>query len=418
MIEPYLLDGPISTPWWEALEALDLALAAGDASGAAAAHAATARALFGSGSSDLASALADALLFADGAWSEHVARAVQSAHAPLAAPGAALAARTDLQAYSSLARRDWQQQAEALVGKALPPWQDLSVGQSHSVSSEVAVGRLRSALLGGSLEEACAALAEPAASVGAGSLARHDACVWDGSRLRGVDDPGGATLASLIGVERQLAPLLANVEAFLTGRPALDTLLYGPRGSGKSTAVRGLLERYAERGLRLVEVPVSHLSGLPKVLAALARQPRPAVIMLDDLTFEEGDERLQPLRGLLEGSLVARSRRVLVVATSNRRHLVRERHGDRADPSADDVHAWDTHHDRLALADRFGLMITFPTADKRAYLRIVSSLANASGLEVDAALEERALRFAAWGNGYSGRTARQFVEREAAEASG
>ena len=96
-------------------------------------------------------------------------------------------------------------------------------------------------------------------------------------------------------------------------------------------------------------------------------------------------------------------------ATSNRRHLLRERHRERPDPLDDDVHRWDTHHDRLALADRFGLTLTFPDANQRRYLEVVAGLIGRHGLDVDD-LAERAIRFAEWGNGYSGRTARQFVD--------
>ena len=408
----YLLDGVQDTPWWPPLQALHQALADGDAGAAAAAHAGVARALVAAGHADLEQAVSEALLFGSGTWATHVGRAVRWGVDVLAAEGVAAAARADLAALAGLLQRDWQRSCEALVGRRLPPWRALCSIRSDDRSASIAVERLGSALRGPEPEAAFAVLAETARVAGAGPLARHEAYAWDGTRLVGVAAPASARLDALVGLERQLEPFLANVEAFLAGRPALATLLYGPRGSGKSTTVRGLLERYAGRGLRLVEVPLVHLGSLPQVLEAIARLPRPVVLMLDDLAFDEGDERLRPLKSLLEGSLLTRRERVLVVATSNRRHLVRERHGDRPDPLDADVHAWDTHHDRLALADRFGLTITFPGADRRVFLTIVRSLAAVAGLAVDAELDQRALRFAAWGNGYSGRTARQFVDRE------
>jgi len=112
---------------------------------------------------------------------------------------------------------------------------------------------------------------------------------------------------------------------------------------------------------------------------------------------------------LLEGGLRGLPPRSLVVATSNRRHLVRERFRDRPDPLDDDVHAWDTHHERLALADRFGLVLTFPHVDRARYLTLVATLAEAEDIELGDAWEADAVRFAERGNGYAGRTARQYV---------
>jgi uncharacterized protein len=415
VFDPYLLDGPLTVAWWPALQSLDQALAASDAGAVARNHAAVARALVVEGRADLAEAVADAVLYGQGSWSTHVGRAIERRSAPLAAPGVAAAAADDLTRLAALVRRDWQGASQALLGRLLPAWQALAGDAGRGAAADAAVQRLRAALLAARPDDALAVVEEAARVAGAGPLARHEAFAWDGARLQGVPVPAAARLEDLHGLERQLEPLLANVEAFLAGKPALATLLYGPRGSGKSTTVRALLERYASRGLRLVEVPPARVAGLVQVLHAVAQLPRPVVLMLDDLAFDDGDERLRPLKSLLEGSLLTRHERVLVVATSNRRHLVRERHGDRPDPSDADVHAWDTHHERLALADRFGLTITFPSADRRGYLGIVRALAAAAGVPVDAGLEARAQRFAAWGNGYSGRTARQFVDRERAE---
>ena len=416
MFQPYLLDGPCTTAWWAALEDLDRAVRAADAAGALRAHAAVARALMTDGHADVAEAVASATLFGEGTWSQQVARAHERGWTALLAPGAARAAHADLQTLAALVRRDWQRDCQALVARSLPPWHELAPPSDEpDAAAAAARQRMRGALLAGDVETGFRTLVDTASKAGAGPLARYRAFAWDGTGLRGIDLPAGAGLATLAGLERQLAALFANVEAFMRGQPALATLLYGPRGSGKSSAVRGLIERYGDRGLRLVELPVTHLARLDDVVTNTLRQPRPVVLMLDDLAVDDGDAHSRPLKSLLEGSLLSRPDRVLVVATSNRRHLVRERHADRPDPLDGDVHAWDTHHERLALADRFGLTITFPGADRRAYLGIVRHLARFAGVEADEALEQRALRFAAWGNGYSGRTARQFVDRERAD---
>jgi predicted AAA+ superfamily ATPase len=212
----------------------------------------------------------------------------------------------------------------------------------------------------------------------------------------------------LVGVDDQLARLHENIGAFIEGRPAHATLLYGPRGSGKSTAVRGALERFTEAGLRSVEIG-GDLAELATAFAALGRWPYPTLLVLDDLAFEEGERGYRPLRSLLEGSVRGLPSRTLVVATSNRRHLVRERFSDRPDPLNDDVHAWDTEHERLALADRFGLLLTFPHVDQGRYLALVAALAEREGVSLQAGWERAAIVFAERGNGYAGRTARQYL---------
>lgn len=249
---------------------------------------------------------------------------------------------------------------------------------------------------------------------GGGPLGRFRALRWTGVALAGVERPAAPDLAGLHGLGEPVAALAANTEAFLRGDPAMHALLYGPRGSGKSTVVRGLLARYAGDGLRLVEVPPEALGDLPTVVARLRDRPERFLLFVDDLSFEAGDAGYHPLKSLLEGSVDERPANVRLYATSNRRHLVQERLRDRPDPLDDDVHAWDTQHERLALADRFGLLVTFPSADRRRYLAIVRHLAVRDGVgQGDVGtddLERRADLFARSGNGYSGRTAQQFVD--------
>jgi predicted AAA+ superfamily ATPase len=242
---------------------------------------------------------------------------------------------------------------------------------------------------------------------GAGPAALYPALTWQGRNLAGLQHPDLPSWDELALLGEQLERLGRNTQALLAGAGAHNVLLYGPRGSGKSTAVRGLLGRFAGSGLRLVELPPAELAALPALVERLRRQPTSFVIFVDDLAFEAEDAAYRPLKSLLEGSLSSTPANVIVLATSNRRHLVRERHSDRPAPE-DDVHGWDTHHERLALADRFGLTITFPSAGQRGYLEMVRALAALRG--VGAVDTEKAIQFAEWGNGYSGRTARQFVD--------
>lgn len=304
----------------------------------------------------------------------------------------------DLKLLTSLARRPWQAEAEALAG-TLPPLSGLAKERPSA---------LRDALKCAATPELLQTLLAHYRQHGSGVLAHYRALRYSAGQLYGIAHPSEPELSQLVGLTPLLTRLLANTEAFVAGHAAHNVLLYGPRGSGKSTAVRGLLPRYAARGLRLIELPPSELPHLPKLAEELRFRPQRYILFVDDLSFEP-DHSYQPIKSLLEGSLTLRPDNLLVYATSNRRHLVRELFGERPDPVSDDVHAWDTVHEQLALADRFGLTLTFPSATQQRYLEIVRELASRRRLAcLD--LETRAIRFAEWGNGYSGRTARQFVD--------
>jgi len=345
---------------------------------------------------DLADAVADAMLYGEGAWSR------------IASGGLDALARDVEGALRADVARIVQVVSAAAAQQVAPPWPAAAPAGVDTKRAEVAAG-LRSGDIGGVVT----ALVRQAAWRGAGPLARHAAIAWDGHAWGPARPPPADPL---VGVDAQLARLDANVAAFVAGRPAHATLLYGPRGSGKSTAVRGLLERFSGAGLRLAEVGAD-VGALPRALAALGPWPYPTLLVLDDLAFEDGEPGYRPLRSLLEGGLRGLPPRLLVVATSNRRHLVRERLRDRPDPLDDDVHAWDTHHERLALADRFGLVLTFPHVDRDRYLTLVAGLAEMAGLALPEDWRAAAVRFAERGNGYAGRTARQFVT-EVAQGGG
>ncbi|MFL6058448.1 MAG: ATP-binding protein, partial [Rubrobacteraceae bacterium] len=255
---------------------------------------------------------------------------------------------------------------------------------------------------------------------GAGSFGRHGAFRWGEDGLRAVDEPDPVRLADLVGYERVREPLLTNTERFLAGLPAHHALLYGMPGTGKSSTVKAVMNEYADRGLRLVEVAKEDLGALPRVLETLrARAPR-FVIFVDDLSFEENEVEYKALKALLEGRVEEPPGNVRVYATSNRRNLIRESFSERNEGGAgDDVHARDTMQEKLSLSARFGLRVTFPTPDQRQYLEIVAGLARRRGIEMpDEELKERAVLWDRWHAGRSGRTARQFVDELQAELSG
>jgi hypothetical protein len=247
---------------------------------------------------------------------------------------------------------------------------------------------------------------------GAGPFGRHAAFQWREGSLGAVVRPDRVRLAGLIAYERERGPLVRNTERFLAGLPAHHALLYGLPGTGKSSTVKAILNEYAGKGLRLVEIKKEDLADLPGVLEVLrGRGPR-FIIFVDDLSFEEHEVEYKTLKALLEGSVEEPPENVRLYATSNRRNLIRESFSDRDDASTgDDVHARDTMQEKLSLAARFGLRLTFSSPDQARYLEIVAGLAGERGLTIPAEdLRERALLWDRWHAGRSGRTARQFVD--------
>jgi predicted AAA+ superfamily ATPase len=251
---------------------------------------------------------------------------------------------------------------------------------------------------------------------GAGPFGGHRAFHWREGRLRVVSHPDPVSLDELVSYEREREPLITNTERFLAGLPAHHALLYGLPGTGKSSTVKAIMNEYAGEGLRLVEVKKEDFALLPQVLEVLrGRGPR-FVLFVDDLSFEEHEVEYKALKALLEGSVEEPPENVRLYATSNRRNLIRETFSER---DADDVHARDTMQEKLSLAARFGLRLTFPSPDQERYLEIVAGLARERGLAVPAEhLRERALQWDRWHAGRSGRTASQFVDELEAELAG
>ncbi len=388
--------------WWRALLSLDRALTedAPDFRVVERKYARVTRRLVARGAPSVAEAIAIDLLSSEPPRALAAGGARGDGHGD----GALELLRRDLATLTRLARRDLVAEASA-VGFDAPTITDIGVRSDHPV-----VRTMVAALLSGDVERLMGGYLGAVRELGGGPGALHPALTWDGARLSPVPVPDLPDWSGLFGLDSQLGRLASNTEALLAGAPAHDVLLYGARGSGKSTAVRGLLTRYAQRGLRLVEVRTAALGGLPELLELLRGKPQGFVVYVDDLSFEDGDPAYRPLKSLLEGGLAARPDNVVVYATSNRRHLLRERFADRPSPEDEDVSRWDTQHERLALSDRFGLVVTFPDATQRRYLELVHALAGKHAVESEV-LDEAALRFADRGNGYSGRTARQFVDQ-------
>lgn len=268
--------------------------------------------------------------------------------------------------------------------------------------------------------EAVPALIEHYAAGRTGLLGRYQAFRWvrlgSGGTLEGIAAPDTIRLDELIGYETERELLIRNTEWFLEGYPANNVLIYGERGTGKSSTVKALLNTYAKRGLRMIEVSKHDLGSFPAILALVRRRRERFILFVDDLSFEHQETYYKELKAVLEGGLEARPTNMLLYATSNRRHLVQERWSDREGFDHEEVHSRDAMQEKLSLADRFGIRSTFLAPDQERYLLIVEGLARARSLPIGAdGLRRRAIEWAQWQNARSGRTARQFVDYLTAE---
>ncbi|SHG51694.1 hypothetical protein SAMN02745221_00365 [Thermosyntropha lipolytica DSM 11003] len=243
-----------------------------------------------------------------------------------------------------------------------------------------------------------------------GVVSRYRALRWEkGKGLVGVKNPEVCHLDDLLGLEEQIKKLCLNTECFLKGYPANNVLLYGPRGTGKSTMIKALLTRYKDTRLRLVEIRREEVKELNKLVERLKDYKLRFIIYIDDLSFEDYETGYKGLKAVLEGNIQEVSDNVLVYATSNRRHLVKEYFSDRL-KADEEIHFFDSMEEKLSLSDRFGLVITVPAPDRTTYLAIVQKLALAKGIHMEKEeLEKRALAWSRNGHGFSGRSARQFV---------
>ncbi len=231
----------------------------------------------------------------------------------------------------------------------------------------------------------------------------------DAGEIVPVLHPDETRLSDLVGYEREKAVIVENTRALLKRLPAANILLTGDAGTGKSSTVKAVVNELAFEGLRIIEVRKSQLHLLPGLLDELNRNPLAFILFIDDLSFSTNDDDYAALKAILEGSVAAKSENVVVYATSNRRHLVRERFSDR---DGDDVHLRDTLQEIASLSERFGIRVTFARPDKDTYLGIVRGLVEQYGIKLEECfdLDIEAERFAMRGGGRSARRARQFVD--------
>lgn len=215
-------------------------------------------------------------------------------------------------------------------------------------------------------------------------------------------------LADLVDYQRERQLVLQNTQALLEGKPAANILLTGDAGTGKSTTVKAVVNELWEQGLRIIEIKKDQLRLLPNLLDELAQNPLKFILFIDDLSFLKNDDHFSALKAVLEGSVSVKSANVVIYATSNRRHIVKESFSDR---EGDDVHRNDTLQELVSLSERFGLHITFSKPTKEIYLNIVHHLAQENGLPVTPELDLLAERFALERGNRSARLARQLIDK-------
>lgn len=238
------------------------------------------------------------------------------------------------------------------------------------------------------------------------------AAAEDGSILP-VINMDDVSLHDLPGYELQKQKIIQNTVSFLDGKEANNILLYGDKGTGKSSTVKAVVNQYKDRGLKIIQMSPSQISFFPKICEQIRVSPFFFLLFLDDLSFESEDKNFAALKAFIEGGLSASPKNLLIYATSNRRHLVKERFSDR---NGDEVRVRDSLETVTSLADRFGLEITFSVPDKEEYLHIVDCLATENNVSLESeTLHLLAERFAIRRNGRSPRTAHQFIRGLLAE---
>lgn len=245
---------------------------------------------------------------------------------------------------------------------------------------------------------------------GVGKLGLHKAFrIGEGGRIIPITNIAHVKLDDLVGYEIAKKKLTDNTEAFVNGKQANNCLLFGDAGTGKSSSIKAIVNQYYDQGLRMIEVYKHQFQDLNDVIAQIKNRNYKFIIYMDDLSFEEFEIEYKYLKAVIEGGLEKKPENVLIYATSNRRHLVREKFSDKAE-LADDLHNNDTVQEKLSLVARFGMQIYFGAPNKKEFQNIVKVLADKYQITMDE--EELLLEANKWEinhGGLSGRCAQQFI---------
>ncbi len=251
---------------------------------------------------------------------------------------------------------------------------------------------------------------------GVGILGNNKAFRFENEKITPVKNVGKITLKEIIGYEIQKKELIFNTEAFLSGKPANNVLLYGDGGTGKSSSIKALLNEYYEKGLRIIEIYKHQFKNINEIIKTIRSRNYKFIIFIDDLSFEENETEYKFLKAIIEGGIETRPENILIYATSNRRHIVKELWKDREDMEhSDEVHRSDTLEEKASLSSRFGIALNYSSPDRKTYHKIILNLAENSGLKIPEDIsEEKLLKDAdTWEirhGGKSGRAARQYID--------
>ena len=238
---------------------------------------------------------------------------------------------------------------------------------------------------------------------------RIQSAAGQGVEFLPISNIDGVMLDDLLGYESQKRELRRNTEAFLAGKHANNVLLYGDAGTGKSTSVKALINEYFDRGLRMIEIYKHQFGDLSAILAHIKNRNYRFIIFIDDLSFEENEVEYKFLKAVIEGGVETRPDNVLIYATSNRRHLIKETLSDR---TGDDIHEADTRQELMSLSARFGLTVTFQRPEKARFETILEELAKQHNIQMPTEqLLLKAEAFALRAGGRSPRVAKQFIEQ-------
>ncbi len=310
-----------------------------------------------------------------------------------------------------------------------------------------AAGRVFNRRIRDRICELCVQLAKDAAAQDTEQFAEHMICFYkdfgvgrfglhkafrvnetaQGVQIEPITNIAHVRLDDLVGYELQKKKLIDNTEAFVSGKPANNCLLFGDAGTGKSSSIKGILNMYYDRGLRMIELYKHQFQDLNDLIAQIKNRNYRFIIFMDDLSFEEYEVEYKYLKAVIEGGLEKKPENVLIYATSNRRHLVREQYSDNAEgdigqPSGgihathgSDLHVSDTVQEKLSLSERFGVTIYFGSPDKKQFQEIVRTLAQRNHITMPRdELFQEANKWELSHGGLSGRTAQQFIDYLAA----
>lgn len=243
---------------------------------------------------------------------------------------------------------------------------------------------------------------------GVGKYGLNKAFRFHQNQIISIEHIDNNMLDDLIGYQSQKERLRANTEAFIQNRKANNVLLYGDSGTGKSSSIKALLNEYYKDGLRMIEVYKHQFIELPFIINELQNRNYKFIIFMDDLSFEEFEVEYKYLKAVIEGGLEKKPDNILIYATSNRRHLIKETWNDRNHDQ--EINNNDAKQEKLSLVSRFGVQIMYIHPDKQHYLDIVDGLANSYQIQMSKeSLHELAMQWEIRNGGFSGRTAKQFI---------